>query len=120
MKDIQSKYVIYSYYEGHKMVLTNDTPDIQPLFEHVIENATIHFNDDHTIVLEGDEWQFGICFEDTYPSKFDYEIAPEYISKTWFTKKDIVRSGWHRKLHNKHIRIVFAGTCNIKLEEYKD
>jgi hypothetical protein len=84
----------------------NDSLSIAPLHEDMFENASIIFNDNGSITLEGDIWQFELEFHDCYPSELNYKVHPNYIDKTRFTKKDIVRSGWHRKLQNSHKKMI--------------
>ena len=79
-----------------------------PIRETVLEDVTITFNENDSITMEGEEWQFGIEFHDEYPKYFDYEVHPKYIKKTRFRKKDIVRSGWHRKLNNEHKKVMIT------------
>ena len=79
---------------------------LSPLSEYVFENVTITFNDNNSITVDGDCWQYGLTSHDEYPNKFDYEIHPDYIELTKFRKKPIVRSGWHRKKENHHKNII--------------
>ena len=106
MENINAKYIRYSYPNHLFIIGENDNLSLSPLNEEMFENASIVFNDNGSITLEGDVWEFGIQFHDCYPSELDYEVHPKYINKTWLTKKDIVRSGWHRKLHNQHQKII--------------
>jgi hypothetical protein len=106
MENIKSKYVVWNH--PKTLVLYNDTPNggIHPLCEEMFENAVIEFNDNGTITLKGDMWQFGIEFHDEYPHNLGYEVHPQYIKKTRFRKKDIVRPGWHRKKDNIYKEII--------------
>ena len=106
MENISSKYIRYSYPNHLFIIGENDNLSLSPLNEEMFENASIVFNDNGSITLEGDVWEFGISFSDCYPSELDYEVHPNYIGKTKFTHKDIVRSGWHRKLNNSHQKII--------------
>ena len=96
-----SKYAVINN-ETIRLYNDKDKVSHHPLLESVMEDVSITFNDNGSINLEGDEWQFDVCFHDEYPKYFDYEIHPDYIEKTRFRKRDIVRCGWHRKLENKH------------------
>lgn len=106
MEDINSKYIKWIYPKRFILIDNKDGLDIYPLNESVFENAKIHFNDNGSITLIGDMWQFGISFYDVYPEELDYTVHPNYISKTRFRKKDIVRSGWHRKLYDIYKEII--------------
>ena len=107
MEDIWSKYIVYTQKEGCNVLkLYSEVPSIHPLYDKLLENARIQFNDNNSITVEGEEWQYGIEFHDECPSNFDYEIHPSSITKTRFRKKDIVRSGWHRKMENKHFKMI--------------
>lgn len=109
MEDIKSKYVLWGL-DSNRIELFDDSKriSVQPIRETVMEDVTITFNENGSITMEGEQWQFGIDFEDEYPENFNYEIHPNYIKKTRFRKKDIVRSGWHRKLHNKHKKVMIT------------
>lgn len=106
MENINAKYIVL--HNSNHLFIKNESDNIHisPLFEEVFENASVIFNDNGSITLEGDLWDYGIELHDCYPSELNYEVHPDYIKKTWLTKKDIVRSGWHRKLYNKHKKII--------------
>ena len=106
MENISVKYIIYQDPNHLFIIGENDDLRLSPLHEEMFENASIVFNDNGSITLEGDVWEFELLFNDCYPSELDYEVHPSYISKTKFTHKDIVRSGWHRKLNNSHKKII--------------
>lgn len=96
------KNVVYNH-DRHE-IRCNET-ELSPLYEDLIENATITFNHDGTITLEGDCVEWGVLLYDIHPSELDYEVDPKYIEKTRFLKRDIVRAGWHRKVEKKPIKI---------------
>ena len=48
----------------------------------------------------------GLEFHDVYPSELEYEVDPEYIEKTRFRKRDVVRHGWHKKLKKDYLDIL--------------
>lgn len=107
MEDINSKFVVHSLENGcNTLKLYEEIPQIHPLYENILECVTIHFNDNGSITIEGEMWQYGIEFHDEHPSNFDYEIHPSSITQTRFRKKDVVRSGWHRKMENKHFKMI--------------
>ena len=107
METIESKFILFD--RNKTLTLLKDAPlSIFPLHQTVFEDATIEFNDNGSITLTGDEWQFGISFHDESPSNFDYEVHPNYITKTSFRKKDVVRSGWHRKLKNERKKLIIG------------
>lgn len=107
MENIQSKYVVFNYYGNTLLILDNEEKvSCRPLCEDVFENATITFNENNSITLEGDCRAYGIEFHDVYPSELPYKVHPNSIEKTRFRKKDIVRAGWHRKLENVHRKII--------------
>ena len=107
MENITGKKIVLSYCNNSLRVYDhNDKVSIYPLDEQCFENASITFNDNGSITLEGDCWQFGINFHDEYPENIEYKVHPSYITKTMFRHKDIVRAGWHRKLENKHKKII--------------
>lgn len=108
MKQIQSNYIILEHGDTCYIRLIKDKEYIRhrPISEDVFENVTIIFNDNGSITIEGDCWQYGIEFTDVYPSELSYNVHPSYIDKTRFRKKDIVRAGWHRKLENIHKSII--------------
>ena len=110
-KELTSKYAVINN-ETISLYSDIDKVSHHPLFENVMEDVTIQFNDNGSIKLEGYEWQFGICFHDEYPENFEYEIHPDYIEKTRFRKRDIVRNGWHRKKENKH-KVIILSHYNI-------
>lgn len=106
MENILAKY-IRLHNSNHLFIIgENDELSLSPLYDTMFENASITFNDNGSITLEGDVWEFEIIFNDCYPSELDYEVHPTYIKQTRFTHKDIVRSGWHRKLNNSHKKII--------------
>ena len=106
MENITAKYIRYSYPNHLFIIGENDNLSLSPLNEDMFENASIVYNDNGSITLEGDTWEYGFELHDCYPDELDYEVHPNYISKTWLRNKDIIRSGWHRKLHNKHQKII--------------
>lgn len=108
MEQIQSKYIIVEC--GYTLRLWKDEEALthKPSSSEVFENATIVFNDNNTITLEGDCWQYGFELYDVYPSELPYKVHPQYIEKTRFRKKDIVRAGWHRKADNVHKKIILS------------
>ena len=117
METIKSRYAIIT--TDKCISLYNDKtqlPNISPLWEDVFENVTITFNDNNSITLDGDCWQWGIEFDDEYPNNFDYEVHPNYIKLTKFRKKPIVRHGWHRKKNNKHITIIMSDYKIVKTQ----
>ena len=111
METKKAKFAVVNTTPGDKsccIKLTNERPSIQPLFDSLYEDAEIVFNDNNSITLTGNKWQFGIEFQDVYPSELDYEVHPNYIELTKFRKKPIVRHGWHRKAENKFEKITFS------------
>lgn len=74
------KSLVYNY-DRHE-IKCNET-SLHPLYEDLFENATITFNDSGTITIEGELVQWGL----------EYEVDPEYIEKTRFRKRDVVRHG---------------------------
>ena len=116
MRTIKSNFATVSRNYEKLITLYDNKSEVvcQPLFESVYENVEIVFNDNGSITLTGDEWQFGIEFHDVYPSELDYEVHPDYIKLTKFRKKQIVQHGWHRKLNNEKRIITMT---NYKLIE---
>lgn len=106
MENIKAKYIIYNSPNQLEIIQEGEHPEIYPLHEEVFENASIIFNDNQSITLEGDVWDFGFLCESHSPSDLKYEVHPKYIKKRCFTKKDVIRPGWHRKLHNQHQKII--------------
>ena len=107
MEEIKAKYAVYHRSSG-KITLSDDTSKlkaINPLWEDELENVTIKFNDNGSVTIEADAVLYDISFHDVYPENLDYKVHPEYISKTKFRKRDIVRAGWHRKLEMGHKKI---------------
>ena len=113
MEDIKSDFVVIS---GNKIKLftKSDERIIQPLYDDIFENVTIHFNENGSITLYADEIEYDFLFRDTYPEDLDYEVDESEISKTWFRKKPIVRTGWHRKLKTKPIEYIINNYIIIK------
>lgn len=107
MEQIQSKYIVIDH--SNNTISLSKKPEslrFRPITDEVFENATIVFNDNNSITLEGDCWQYGLELHDIYPSELPYKVHPNYIEKTRFRKKDIVRAGWHRKADNVHTKII--------------
>lgn len=117
MENIIAKHVVFTYPNMIKVISDkNDNVSCRPFFEDIVENATITFNNEGNITIEGDFWQFGFFPYDEYLSNIEYQVHPDYIEKTRFLKKDIVRVGWHRKLENKHKSIIVTNYTIIKEE----
>jgi hypothetical protein len=109
MEKIQSKYVIFNHSDNSLTVLQDEEDlSFRPICDDVFENATIVFNDNNSITLEGDCWQYGLSLNDVYPSELSYEVHPKYIKKTRFLKKDIIRTGWHRKKDNIKTKVIMS------------
>lgn len=113
METIKSKYAILTY-KGRITCCKDKPTHCSPLLEEVYENVTIMFNDNNSITLDGDCWQWGIEIHDEYLKYFDYEVHPNYIKLTKFRKKPIIRSGWHRKKDSKHKTIIMNNYKIIK------
>ena len=108
MENIKAKNIRLTYGSNILYVFKDDEEvSLRPIDEEMFENATISFNENGSITLEGDCWKFGILFDSEYPKNIDYEVHPSYIEKTRFRHKDIVRAGWHRKLKNEHRKLIF-------------
>lgn len=105
------KSLVYNY--GRHEIQCNET-SLHPLYEDLFENATITFNDSGTITIEGELVQWGIEFHDVYPSELEYEVDPEYIEKTRFRKRDIVRRGWHKKLKRDYRKLTLSNFVIIE------
>lgn len=105
------KSVVYNY-NSHE-IQCNKT-SCYPSREDIIENATITFNDNGTIILEGECINWGIELHDVHPSELDYEVDPKYIKKTYFLKKDIIRPGWHKKVKRTPIKITLSNFVIIE------
>ena len=81
----------------------NET-SLHPLYEDLFENATITFNDSGTITIEGELVQWGL----------EYKVDPEYIEKTRFRKRDVVRHGWHKKLKKDYCKLTLSNFVIIE------
>ena len=110
MENFNSKYAIINITNGNNAMiqLYNDKKELNysPLYDEVFENVSFTFNENDVLTINGDVWEFGISFNDCKPESFDYEIHPDYIRSTRVRCKPIVRSGWHRKLKNKHKTLI--------------
>ena len=113
MEDIKSDFVVITN-NKIKLFSESDECSVQPLYDDIFENVTIHFNDNGSITLYADKIEYEFLFEDTYPENLDYEIDESEISKTWFRKRPIVRTGWHRKLKTKPIEYIINNYIIIK------
>ena len=104
MEKITSKYAVVIYEKGYTKIKLFDTtqkhPEIHPLYETLFENVTLTFDDNNMLTLIGEEWQYEVAFHDFYPSEIEDEVDQEYVDKTFFTKRDIIRSGWYRLKNN--------------------
>ncbi len=92
MEDIKSDFVLITD-NKIKLFSKSDEWSIQPLYDDFFENATIHFNENGSVTLCADKIEYDFLFRDTYPEDLDYEVDESEISKTWFSKKPIVRTG---------------------------
>ena len=79
-----------------------------PLTEDIFTNATITFNDNHSVTVEGEVIQFGFEFHDISPDELDYEVEPSYIKKTLILHRPIIRAGWHRKVNTEHKKVTLS------------
>ena len=113
METIKSKFVIWSI-SNNRIKLCDQNYGHHPFSEKIWEDVTITFNDNDSITMEGDEFQYGFELHDEYLKEFDYKVHPDYIDKTKFTKMDIVRRGWHRKLENKHKKVIMKNYTIIQ------
>lgn len=107
MKQIKSNYAIVNNDDDKIYLYDDEVFNFRPLYAEVFENVTITLEDNgNTMIMEGDKRQYDITFHDVYPSELNEKVHPDYIEKTRFTKKDIVRSGWYRLTENKHKTII--------------
>lgn len=104
MEKITSKYAVVTYEKGYTKIKLYDTtqehPEIHPLYETLFENVTLTIDDNNMLTLIGEQWQYEVAFHDFYPSEIEDEVDEEYIRKTFFTKRDIIRAGWYRLKNN--------------------
>lgn len=104
MQKITSKYAVVTYEKGYTKIKLYDTtqehPEIYPIYETVFEDATLTIDDNNMLTLIGGERQYRLTNHDFYPSEIEDEVNQEYIHKTFFTKRDIIRRGWYRLKNN--------------------
>ena len=105
MKNIFSKFIVWDC-SSNTIYLSDKKPSISPAREELWEDVDIIYNDNGSITIEGTAYDYGICFHSVYPSELDYKVHPKYISKTRFTKKDIIHPGWHLKEKTIHKKII--------------
>lgn len=105
MEEIRSKYALIT---GDYIHLYNDYNNIPGvgISDDLVEDVTITFNENGSVTIEGELWKYFFSWDDVKPQDLDYKVHPDYIKKTFFGKKDIVRKGWHRGLKNEHCKII--------------
>ena len=112
MEKITSKYAVVTYEKGYTKIKLYDTtqehPEIHPLHETLFENVTLTFNNNNMLTLIGEEWQYEVAFHDFYPSEIEDEVDQAYVDKTFFTKRDIIRSGWYRLKNNVRKELIIT------------
>lgn len=105
MENIFSKFIVWDC-PSHTIYLSDKEQSISPIREELWKDVDIIYNDNGSITMEGTAYDYGICFHSVYPSELDYKVHPKYISKTIFTKRDIIRPGWHLKEKTIHKKII--------------